>query len=73
VSAAKQAASALRRHDHDQQMRSELAAAMTGLIHAADLNRVGRDLTDEERDRLIDVARSRAEDLAGLLRPRSTH
>jgi hypothetical protein len=37
VDAEKQAISALDRRDQDTQMRSELAAAMTGLIHAADL------------------------------------
>jgi len=53
VSAAEQAASALRRRDHDNQMRSELATAMTGLIHAANLGLVGRDLHDHEHDRLV--------------------
>jgi hypothetical protein len=48
-----QATSALRRHDHDVKMRTELTAAMTGLIHAANLDLVGRDLTDEEEARLI--------------------
>jgi hypothetical protein len=56
VAAAEQAASALRRRDHDNQMRSELAAAMTGLIHAANLEFVGRDLHEHEHDRLVALA-----------------
>jgi hypothetical protein len=56
VSAAEQAASALNRHDHDAQMRAELAAAMTGLIHGANLDLVGRDLTADEQARLIALA-----------------
>jgi hypothetical protein len=40
VDAENQATSALDRRDQDTQMRSELAAAMTGLVHAADLKTV---------------------------------
>jgi hypothetical protein len=56
VSAAEQAASALRRRDHDSQMRSELAAAMTGLITGAGLDHVGRDLEEHEHQRLVALA-----------------
>jgi hypothetical protein len=56
VEADKQAASALRRRDHDAQMRADLAAAMTGLIHGAKLDLVGRDLSDDEAARLIALA-----------------
>jgi hypothetical protein len=56
VDAEKQATSALDRRDQDTQMRSELAAAMTGLIHAADLKTVGRDLREDEKAKLIKLA-----------------
>lgn len=56
VTADKQAETALRRHDQDLQMRAELAEAMTGLIHGANLDLVGRDLTEEEEARLIALA-----------------
>lgn len=56
VDAAEQAASALRRGEHDAEMRDDLAAAMTGLIHGADLTLVGRELDDPEQARLIKLA-----------------
>jgi hypothetical protein len=73
VPAAEQAASALRGRDHDTQMRAELAAAMTGLIHAADLTRVGRDLNDDERDRLIRLATYTARARTAVERDGYTH
>jgi hypothetical protein len=56
VDAAQQAASALRRGEHDAEMRGDLAAAMTGLIHGADLGLVGREPHDHEQARLIKLA-----------------
>jgi hypothetical protein len=56
VDAEKQATSALRRRDHDTQMRGELAAAMTGLIHGANRDVLGRQLDDREEAALIKLA-----------------
>ena len=56
VDAEKQATSALRRRDHDAQMRAELAAAMTGLIHGANRDVLGRQLHDREESALIRLA-----------------
>jgi hypothetical protein len=51
-----QARAALRTTEHEQQMRAELAAAMTGLIAGADQTLVHTPLTDDETDRLVQLA-----------------
>jgi hypothetical protein len=56
VDAAKQAAAALRLAEHEKQMRSELAAAMCGLIGGADPGRVHEPLDDQETARLVRLA-----------------
>ena len=56
-----------------QQMRAELAAAMTGLIHGADRDAVGRDLNDDERDRLIALATYTARARTAVERDGYTH
>jgi hypothetical protein len=49
-------AAALRHGDREQQMRQELREALAGLVEQADLTRVNRLLTDDERTRLIRLA-----------------
>lgn len=73
VNAAEQAASALRRRDHDTQMRAELAAAMTGLIHAGNLDRVGRDLHNHEHEGLVALATYTARARTGVERDGYSH
>jgi len=47
---------ALSHGDHEQQMRAELSEALAGLVEHADIRRVNRPLTKDERRRLIDLA-----------------
>ena len=73
MSAAKQATSALLRRDHDAQMRAELADAMTGLIHGANRDVLGRELDDHEHDRLIALATYTARARTAVERDGYTH
>lgn len=52
------ARSALEQGGNQRQMRAELGAAMAGLITGADVSKVSRPLSDDERRRLIDLATS---------------
>jgi hypothetical protein len=56
VAAERQALSALDNGQHEQEMRAELAAAMTGLIAGANGDLVNADLDDETRMRLTSLA-----------------
>ncbi len=56
VDAAKQAKAALKAAHHEKKMRTELSAAMHGLIANADLTRVQNSLTDEEEENLTSLA-----------------
>jgi len=46
----------LKHADDEAQMRSELRGALTGLVEHADISKVNRYLTDEEKKRLIRLA-----------------
>jgi hypothetical protein len=54
-------------------MRAELAAVMTGLIHGANLDLVGRDLTADEQARLIALATYTARARTAVERDGYTH
>jgi hypothetical protein len=56
VDANAQALSALDNGDHEKEMRADLARVMQGLIAGADLDRVHRGLTDDDRARFVRLA-----------------
>jgi hypothetical protein len=56
VDAAKQARAALAQAEHEKQMRTELAEAMTGLIASADMSLVHAELTEDETAALVTLA-----------------
>ena len=68
-----QLASGVTEREHaTRRLESELDAERNARAHDRfTIERLQREA--EERDRVLDVARSKVEDLAGLLRPRSTH
>ncbi len=68
VNAKAQALSALDNSEHEKQMRTELATAMTGLIAGADLAEVHHPLSDPERDHLIRLATFAARARTGVER-----
>jgi len=68
VKAGEQALSALDNSEHEKQMRTELSAAMTGLIANADRKLVHQPLTDSERDHLIRLATFAARARTGVER-----
>jgi len=68
VKAHEQALSALDNSEHEKKMRAELAAAMTGLIAGADLEKVHQALSVDERDALIRLATFAARARTGVER-----